>query len=59
MVIAKGTNFFLYPDISLQLLTFLAIGARIFPVHVFKQQHQVVFVFIILLMLGYLLSYVG
>ena len=29
LVVFPGTNFFLYPDLSVPILTFLAIGAKV------------------------------
>jgi len=60
LVVAKGANFVIYPDISMPLLLFLAAGSKIFGSRVFKPWQQIIFVLLVLIcfhfLFGFLLS---
>jgi len=43
MVVAKDTNFIIFPDISFPLLIFLAAGSKIFGSKVFRPKQQILF----------------
>jgi len=62
LLVAKDTNFIIYPDISMPLIYFLAMGSKLVGSPVFKPWQQIMFLFLILIcfhfIFGFLLSFI-
>jgi len=57
LVVAKDSNFIIYPNISMQLLLLLAAGSRLFGTRVFRPWHQALFLIVLLLAFHFILSF--